>query len=321
VNLFKQTSVSPPATEDVESADLEESPAEPEVYESKSQDESPVGNAESSNLREKEMYEFAVLWHAEHRDDITAAIEQFKTVVEETRGTKYSLMAQQEIRRLVHQNAEKEHADIADLRRRIQPLVDRHKFDKAVKVVHGYSGVHLDNTDEKLERIISSVRKKKEAWISDRVEKEAELKIERHRSIDSLVMAILSDDLNIALQKISEMKKSEAFATVTDKLNAVGDVLEKAVNIDQNILQSFESQYGETVDVYLNKGMRRLTIRGVSSGRIECRETLSVGHGAVSTINITVDDLSDYEKMRRMGDDSNYEVALVKGITAFQSGA
>ncbi len=48
---------------------------------------------------------------------------------------------------------------------------------------------------------------------------------------------------------------------------------------------------------------------------------LSVGRGGISTINIGVEDLSDYERLQRMGDDSQYEVALVKGIMAFQSQA
>jgi len=276
---------------------------------------------DGKDQREKEMYDFAVRWHSEHSSDIDASIEQFKAVVKDTRGTKYSLMAQQEIRKLMQQKIEKEHADIADLRVRIQPLIENHKFDNAISQVRHYHGIRLQNTDEKLKQIIFIINKKKGNWIASEHKKATILKLERRRYIDSLVMAILSDDLGLAVEMIADMKKSDAFYAVRDKLKSVGDVIEKAANIDENILKSFEGQYGETIDVYLNKGMRRLTIRSVDGGRIECRQSLSVGHGAVSTINITVDDLSDYEKMRRMGDDSDYEVALVKGITAFQSGA
>ena len=276
---------------------------------------------DSENLRAGEMYDYAVTWFEEHSDDLSAAIDQFKTVVEETRGTKYSLMAQQEIRRLEQLQSEALNEVIADMHKRIKPLVAANEFDKAILIVHKYNGPYMEETAEKRRQVISVLIKKKKKWKEERRRKAGVLELERQRCIDSLIMAILSDDLDLATLKISDMEANEAFADVTDELNEVRKVLDKALNINEKIIKSFESQYGETIDVYLERGMRTLTIRGVSGDYIECRQTLSVGHGAVSTINISVDDLSDYERLRRMGDDSQYDVALVKGIMAFQSNA
>jgi hypothetical protein len=276
---------------------------------------------DSENLRAGEMYDFAMTWYTEHREDLSAAIEQFKTVVKETRGTKYSLMAQQEIRRLEQLQTDKLSVAIADIQRKLKPLVANNEFDKAIRLVRKYDGPYAEETMKKRHQIVSVLIKNKEKWEEKQHRKASLRKIERQRCIDSLVMAVLSDDLDLAVQKISDMEEKQVFAEERGELRDVHKVLVKASKINEKILQSFKSQYGETIDVYLEKGMRTLTIRGISGDCIECRQMLAVGHGAVSTINISVDDLSDYERLRRMGDDTQYDVALVKGIMAFQSNA
>jgi len=75
------------------------------------------------------------------------------------------------------------------------------------------------------------------------------------------------------------------------------------------------------VEVQLTTGPRTLIIGLVKGDKVECRQMLSVGRGATSTILIGACDLSARERLLRMGSDAQPEVALVKGIMAFQSKA
>jgi hypothetical protein len=230
-------------------------------------------------------------------------------------------MAQQEIREL-EQKLDDAFEEVMDgIKDKIRPLIAEGKFVDAIRVVQGYSGVYAAETEPRRRRIIDGLRHKQERWVAERQRNAQMLRQERMRYINSLVMAILADDLVLANEKITEMIQARAFRSFSDKLEEVRGVLQKAAAIDETIVNSFREQYGETIDVYLKSGMRTLTIRDVVGDRVKCRQQLSVGHGAVSIITIGVDDLSDYERLRRMGDDSQYDVALVKGIMAFQSSA
>jgi hypothetical protein len=195
------------------------------------------------------------------------------------------------------------------------------KFDQAIHIIRGYKGPYASETEAMRKKAVESLRHKRDVWLEKRQRDAQVMRRERMRYIDSLVMAVLADDLELAIEKITEMIQSRAFAGFSSDLESVREVLKKADAIDARILDSFRDQYGETIDVYLRSGMRTLTIRDVVGEKVKCRQQLSVGHGAVSMINIGVSDLSDYERLRRMGDDSLHEVALVKGIMAFQSNA
>ena len=134
-------------------------------------------------------------------------------------------------------------------------------------------------------------------------------------------MVILSDDMSLAMQMISEMMEDSAFRGELSALRQARDVLAAASEMDRRVLESFEAQRGETVDVQLKTGSRTLTIGVVRGEQVECRQILSVGRGAMSTILVGISDLSMRERLLRMGSDELPEVALAKGIMAFQSRA
>lgn len=274
-------------------------------------------------VRAKEMYDFAVVWQEEHSDDFAASIEQFNAVVEETRGTKYSLMAQQEIRQLEALRHEAIGAVVVELESQARAFTGGHSrnYGKAISLVRGYDGSYAEETLERRSEIAGLLENERTHWSIAQRQKKKNQNLERQRSIDSLVMAVLSDDLNLSIRLVADMVEAPAFRSVRDELQKVGEVLKKAAGIDEEVLNSFVSQYGETVDVYLERGMRTLTIGRVFGDRVECKQTLSAGRGGVGTISVWVDDLSAYERLKRMGDESQYEVALAKGIMAFQSNA
>jgi len=281
----------------------------------------PAEVMDVENIRAKEMYEFANTWHEENNDDLATSIEQFKSVVEDTRGSRYSLMAQQKIRELQSLMDDAIQAVLDGLDAEAGRRVVDHKYDSAIMLMRGYDGSYAAETSEVRNEKAELLEKQKRTWRNSQRQMLDQDNSARNRSIESLVMAVLSDDLNLAIELIDDMIENRIFDSVINDLKSVLVVLKKASTVNSVIIDSFGMQYGETIDVYLVKGMRTLTIGTVSGNSVECRQMLSVGRGGVSTMKIGVDDLSDYERLQRMGGDSQYEVTLVKGIMAFQSNA
>jgi len=122
----------------------------------------PVEVMDMENIRAKEMYDFAVTWQEDNSGDFDAAIEQFESVVEETRGTKYSLMAQQKIRKLESLKSDAIQATVDGLDSRIRPLVDDHKYDKAITLMQRYDGPYADETLERREAVKKLLEKRRD---------------------------------------------------------------------------------------------------------------------------------------------------------------
>jgi len=269
----------------------------------------------------REMYEFAEAWHQEHPSDLDGSIAQFEAVKRETRGTKYTLMAQNRIRELSDLRADAVRSAVLALRNEMEPLIEDGRFDEAMQLVGRYDGPFAAETTDMRRKTLLKIKAAKDAWVEEQRLASEQLELHRQARTDELTMAILSDDLPAAVELVSGMLKDEAFADQVTVLDEAYDVLTKASEIDERIMDSFRDQRGETIDVQLMTGTRSLTIGAVVGDRVSCRQMLSVGRGAMSTIQVGVVDLSPRERLQRMGPDELPEVALAKGIMAFQSRA
>ncbi|MBT3193413.1 MAG: serine/threonine protein kinase [Victivallales bacterium] len=269
----------------------------------------------------RDMYEFAAAAYAENPADLDGAISQFEAVARETQGTKYTLMAQNHIREILALRTEAVREVSQSLRRQAEGLADNQQFDKAIRLVVSYDGPYATDIVEMRRRILKRLEDARQAWRDRQQQIAEELEAHHQKSKDSLVMVILSDDMSLAMQMISEMMEDSAFRGELSALRQARDVLAAASEMDRRVLESFEAQRGETVDVQLKTGSRTLTIGVVRGEQVECRQMLSVGRGAMSTILVGISDLSMRERLLRMGSDELPEVALAKGIMAFQSRA
>ena len=269
----------------------------------------------------RDMYAFAEEWQMAHPEDLAGSIAQFEAVKRETRGTKYTLMAQNKIRELSDLREEAMRAAVDGLRRETQPLVAEGRFDEAMRIVARYDGQFADETIDMRKKAIVRLNAEKDAWVAERRREAEEIEQHRQARIDELTMAILSDDLSLAIEHVADMLQDTAFAEQMPVLRETHDVLVNATGINDRIMDSFRAQRGETIDVQLTSGTRTLTIGAVVGDKVSCRHMLSVGRGAMSTIYVGVGDLSQREQLLRMGPDELPEVTLVKGIMAFQSRA
>ena len=113
--------------------------------------------------------------------------------------------------------------------------------------------------------------------------------------------------------------KGENYASLVDGL--LND-LESLNRMDERILKSFESQIGTTFEVHLVSGITQVTVDDVAGRSVKgIHAVLGAGSGATERTEFGVADLSVGEKLKRMGEDEASDVALAKGLLAYQYGA
>jgi hypothetical protein len=286
------------------------------------------GVAESENTanvdRERrmlEMYDVADNWCRENPDDFAGGIAQYEAVMRQTRGSKYGLLARQQVRDLKQRQSKAIREVLDSLRAEVAPFVKANEFGRAIGLVSGYTGAFADESDKKRKRLVLELEGQQRAWETLQ-QREAERLIQsRQKSIESLVQVLLSDDFPLAISHVTAMLTDKAFQDEVSELREVLEVLKKAADIDGVILGSFRAQRGETIDVMLSAGMRTLTIGAVKGNVVECREALSLVRGGIRKYDIGVASLATREKLLRMGSDALPEVALVKGVMAFNAKA
>ncbi len=279
------------------------------------------GDREDGERNAREMFGFAVQWHERHPDDYNGSIRKFEIVAQEARGTKYQLMAQQRIRDLRDSLSQEIKRVAHELEEQAESLVDSGRFDEAISMVESYDEAYARHTHIQRQRLVDSLKRQKRVWEQEQSVKRKEQAETQRRLTETLVLAVLSDDLNLALQQIKEMQENEAFGDVDAELADVDKVLRSAIDLDTKIADSFEAQRGEVITIQLNDGPLKVKVGPVRGTDVVCYQDLDVGRGATRSRMISVDDLAPVERLQRMGSESSQEVALVKGIMAFNSRA
>ncbi len=274
----------------------------------------PIGPSKAEVARAEELYAVAATGYAQRPDDLTGAIVAFQAVARETVGMKYALMARQQVREIMALRDTSIQSVKVALRRQTDVLVADERFDDAIALVDQHRGSYTNETADMRRKMATRLKKQKQSWRSEQEQ-------HRQKSRDSLLMGLLSNDVPLAMQVLSDMISDKAFSASAAEWGEVQNILKKVAGIDRQIMKSFIPQQGMTIDVQLTKGTRRLTVGVVRGARVSCTQALSVGSGAIRSISINVADLSARERLRRMGSDALPEVALAKGIMAFQSRA
>lgn len=270
----------------------------------------------------KEMFEFAKEQQQNNPYKIVELMQLFKKVVVQTRGTKYSLMAEDEVKQLEKEFKAEKNRVMARLDEKAEVFIDTGKLLAAADVYQEYYGVYQLETRKlrqnkarllraqytKINRDIQLLRQKNRKFIKNLVAK--------------LPGVILDDGVDSASSLLKKAISDPALKNYHDKLKSVYDLLSKAGNIDQYIIDSFEEQIGEEVIVNTIQGRLGVVIVDVDDYRIVGRQDIVVGRGVASSeIVFNISDLTPREKMLRMDSADPEVVALVKGIMAYNSRA
>jgi len=268
----------------------------------------------------REMYEFAEKWAMENPEKYQVAIKRFHTVAKQTQGTKYALMAEDEISRLTRSRQQDVRKVLRSLQEETAYYVKRKKFDEAANLYEQYTGLLADETKVQRMEIAKALRERKTRLEEARRTKKTLVEKKLHAVLEHVVSKLIAEGPVSALTIVEEaLSDDDLFYKQTD-LKTIENLLYDSANINNRILDSFEAQKGSKITVHLADGKKKIIIKDVKEGRVFGKQESNVGY-AVMSISFEPDDLDRREKLLRMGSDDLPEVALVKGLIAFQSKA
>ena len=277
----------------------------------------PVVNETEQNARE--MFGFAKAWAGEHPDEYEEAIKRLRRVVSQTRGTKYSLMAEDLITELEKDFRRRMGEVLAGLEETAGPLLKKEYFDEAVSVYEGYGGPLAVETATRRDAIIEELRQQQARADEQRKRRAAAAAQQLEAALDAVAAELVASGVESALAVLKQATGQPLLANRAGELAEIATVLRAADRIDDRILATLKEQEGEEITVQLVGGPKKLKIVEVVAGRVEGEQ--SFGTAATVSMSFGVQDLSTGERLVRMGSDDVPEVALVKGLMACEAKA
>lgn len=264
-------------------------------------------------------FEYAKTWASENPSKFDRAVMNFKRVATETRGTKYSLMAEEEIALMTEARQRKIKEVLARLKNVTASLIRAKKFSEAADQYESYKGTFDKETISSRQTIVKDLRlRQKKMEAEERFAEERAIK-RKDEILDGVVASLVSDGTAAAQELVRrEIRGDDSRALY--ELREISGVLSAVINMDDRILKSFEDQRGQEIYLHLHSGKKKVVVVGVRDGKLEIRQRQG-DRGAMASISYSVKDLAMRERLLRMGDDDLYEVALAKGLMALSSKA
>ncbi len=281
----------------------------------------PARHEDAVERRAREMYEHAERFEREHSGDSAGALALFQRVLDETRGTRYSLMAQTAVNRLNAIRADAMREVIDRLTSEAETLVAAGDSEGAIALVRGYSGPYADATSRERGALVSQLSLESQA--RERAERERRESLDRAKAhaLDAAAGHIVDQDLAAGLETVGQMLDSFPEVAADTAWRSLKDVISEATRIDRRILASFAGQAGQTLTVEFTTGPRQVMIEAVEDNRVRCRQLINPDRMIHSTITFGPEQLALRERLQRMGSDSDPDVALAKGMLALDAEA
>jgi serine/threonine protein kinase len=265
-------------------------------------------------------FEEACAYFKTNPTEYRGATRRFAGVITEAVGTRYARMAREAIAEI----AAKKTADIElakeALLEQISPLLAADELGRAVEMVEAYEGAYSSEILSWRQNVATKIRAKIEQQAAAQRQAAEQTHTTFAGVVDQTIGALLRQD------------GATARALLTDYVGSVGSgdarkaqellvVVDGALTIDRRILESLELQTGQTVTLQFTDGPKEVVIKRVADGQVYCKHIIDRTRSIISAFAFPVAELSARERLSRMGSDSNYSVALAKGLMALSSGA
>lgn len=271
---------------------------------------------------ESEMYEFAKKWAADNPGEYDKAIKQLKRVAEETWGTKYSLMAEDEIRRLTKARQEEQEKVLKNLENQAADYVARKEFIEAAKIYETYTGKLATEIEKRRTSIARELRARQDSWQKAESTKGVLIEKRMGQVLDSVVSELVTQGVSAAVDIVARAMADEDLARKGNELKEIRKLLDDAVGVDDRILESFNALKRKETTVQLSSGKKTFVVVEVKDGKVIGDQKLNIRGAEVSSpVSFGIKDLTLGERLRLMGSDELPDVALVKGLMALNTGA
>jgi serine/threonine-protein kinase len=281
----------------------------------------PKADDEAAEKNARDMYDFARKWAAENQGKYDEIVKRFQDVMNQTKGTKYSLMAQDDMERA----ATARDAAVGTLLKKLESETSNHvmnnEFAQAAKVYDSYSGALAEQSKEKRKAIADKLRKQQHEFDTTKQSQEKEAEQLAARTFDAAIAMMATGSVSDAKAMVADAINNPKLEGKTDVFNGMARLLDSAEELDRRVLNSFRPQQGKTIAVDLQYGgTRNLLITDVSDKKVMATQSLNA-KGATTTLSFGISDLTTLERLRRLGSEDTPDVAFVKGVIALNSKA
>ncbi len=261
------------------------------------------------------MFEFARKWAQDNPARINDAMQQYKKVAQETKGTKYSLMASAEIQKLQELKQKSVAAVMETLDTRAKPLIAKNQFAKAAALYEQYQGEWTSETASIRAAKINELGERERVFL-DRRQKAAQAAVRQWRQLlDQVGARLLEGDVQGALVQATQGAEAPPLVTKKKEINDLVMLLTAASRMDERILNAFRLLKNQEVTVVLTNRVERVTIRDIQGAIIQAEKIIRVGAGQVNQPKpFCVADLAVSEKRLRLGVEDKPEIALMQGL-------
>ena len=270
----------------------------------------------------RDMYNYAARWLAENPDKYDLAIRQFQRVAKQTQGTKYSLMAEDQVRDLIGKRKAAVDAVMADLRKRWEPLEKAGSFLPAAAILERYEGPWMNATHAERLSIASRLRDAHDEEQRRRLATVEDSHKKCEETLDRIAALLIGEGVEGALPAMTAALVDATLADAGTDMADLKKVLDGAARMDERILESFRSLKGESVTIHTTSGVMTFVVTDVRDDQILGAEQFEVaGTQVAREHSVELAELSARERLLRMGTDDLPDVALVKGLMAYNLSA
>lgn len=261
-----------------------------------------------------EMFKFTMSWIDQHPKEFDNAINRMKRVADETKGTKFSLMALDEIEKLTGQRKLAVDAVMRNLDNESEYHVQSGEFDYAAGIYRNYAGEMASESSNERSRKADEIIAMKIAAEKARNLAAEISKRKYEEAINNICDLLLSSQTVEARLAAESACADKDLSEKQQEFKSISALISKALEVDAVILASFNQQIGQTITVQMKDGAKSITIKRVNNDKVE--GSYMIGSSARSGITFSANDLAVREKLLRIGPDDDPVSALVKGQMA-----
>lgn len=274
--------------------------------------------APALETRAAEMLDFARTWWKNNPDQYQEAITRFERVSRDAAGTRYALMALDDIRAVQQARQAAGQSLLAELRAKTGPLAAKGRFQEAVTLLTDYNGPLAVETAEARQAEAEALRQQETRHLALRQVREQERQAALAAILADLADRAVQLHLTNALALAIEAESRPALAPCRHDLKPIAEWFRRATSLDRNVLDSFKAQVGQEVTVRLLSGSATLRLSAVGPNTVQGDQAIPVDHGAAASIKITFSpaDLAPAEWLARAGPETDPAIALLKGNAA-----
>ncbi len=290
------------------------------VQRNESKEAQQEAERKAKEVSAREMFEFAEKWAASNPGRYDEACERFKSVASQTKGTKYSLMADDkasEIDRAKNDECSKIFGRLALDAAKLESAGD---LIGAAKIYTDYKGTLAGSTEARRTEAADKLMARHDKLISEK--KVMKDKADRiyHGMVKEVAAVVLQKGAGNALVLLSSNANKAEFTDYMTQISEMKQLLHDASRIDDDVLQSFADQAGADVQIETTTGSKKMTIKEVIGGKIIAEQKKKSGAAEYSsTCSLALGDIALKERLIRMGDEAKPHVALAKGLLLFSN--